>query len=112
MFVPQDHIVSINPVVVERRAGEILVSLEVGVSQPAGIVAVETAEVNVNRPKLFLVRPVAEIKIGLPQLVGGVLALPIRADVAAIEPELQRAHRLLDYIVGRIEAVASADLLG
>ena len=89
-FVSENSRVPIDPVMIERRERKVRVIYPLLIGDPSRITAGKPAGVEIECQQLVLVRPVAYVKIGLPQIVRAVIPLPVRSYVPAIETKFQR----------------------
>jgi len=76
-FVTENCRVPINPIVIVRGWRKVLVIHKLLVRHPSWIAAVKPAGVEIECQQLMLVRPPADVEIGLPQIVRAVITLPI-----------------------------------
>ena len=74
-FVSEYGRVPINPVMIVRSGRKVLVIQKLFVRDPSRIAAVKPAGIKIKRKQLVLV-PVAQVEIGLPQIVRAVITLP------------------------------------
>jgi hypothetical protein len=82
------------------------------IGDPSRITAGKPARVKIERQQLLLVRPVAYVKVGLPQIVRAIIPLPVRTHISAIKTKFQRALRLLNRIESGIISVSATELFG
>ena len=97
---------------IERRERKVRVVYPLLIGDPSRITAGKPARVEIECQQLVLVRSVAYVKIGLPQIVRAVIPLPVRTHVPAIQTKFQRPHRLLNHIESGIVSVRATDLFG
>ena len=75
-FITENSRVPINPVMIVRSGRKVLVIQKLFVRDPSRIAAVKSAGIKIKRKQLVLV-PVAQVEIGLPQIVRAVITLPV-----------------------------------
>src|SRR6478609_1548452 len=111
-FVSENSRVPIDPVVIEWSKRKIGVVHPLLVRDAAWVAAVKSAGVEIECEQLVFVRPIAHVKVSLPQIVLAVIALSVCSHVPSIQSKFQRTHCFLNHIVGGIISVTAADLFG
>ena len=76
-FVAKNRGVAIDPILVVRGGRKILIGVELKNVYLSRIAAIESAGVDIQRDQLLIIRAVAEIPVGLPDVIVAVVALPL-----------------------------------
>ena len=111
-FESENSRVPVNPVVVVWSELKIWVVYPLFVRDASWVTAVKPAEVEIECQQLVLVRSIAQVKVGLPQIVLAVITLPVCSHVPGIKSKFQRTHRFLNHIVGRVISITATNLFG
>ena len=76
-LVSENGRVPINPVMIVWSERKVLVIYKLLISDPSWITAGKATGVEIECQQLVLVRPLAQVEIGLPQIVPAVIPLPV-----------------------------------